>query len=60
MIDLGVVTHECPCGSNLWKILVTFEEYEIATYSLEMYCAMCGNKAKTPTPLDIPDDDLLE
>jgi hypothetical protein len=55
-VDLGVVTHVCICGGNLWKILATFDDYEIAMYSLEMYCAECGAKAKTPTPLDKPED----
>jgi hypothetical protein len=53
-LDLGIVTHVCICGSDTWKILASFDEYEIATYSLEMYCASCGNKAITPTPLDDP------
>lgn len=54
-LDLGMVTHVCPCGSDTWKILVSFEDYEIASYSLEMYCVSCGNKALAPTPLDDPD-----
>lgn len=54
-IDLGMVTHVCVCGSDTWKILASFDDYEISTYSLEMYCVSCGNKAVTPTPLDHPD-----
>lgn len=57
-VDLGVVTHICICGNNLWKIAATFDDYEISTYSLEMYCTECGAKAKTPTPLDRPVDDV--
>jgi hypothetical protein len=53
-LDLGMVTHVCPCGSDTWKVLVSFDDYEIATYSLDMYCASCGNKARAPTLLDDP------
>lgn len=54
-LDLGVVTHVCTCGCDTWKILASFDDYEIAMYSVEMYCASCGNKARTPTLLDHPD-----
>ena len=52
--DFDTVTHQCICGSPQFKIVVSFEEYEIATYSLEMYCVECGLSYKTPTPLDNP------
>lgn len=52
MIDLGTVTHRCICGSVMWKVLVSFEDFEIASYSLDMFCAECGAKAISPTPLD--------
>lgn len=49
------ILHECPvCTSNLWNIKVTFEDYEIATYILDMECSICGTFAKAPTPLDKP------
>ncbi len=49
------ILHECPvCNSNLWNIKVTFEDYEIATYLLDMECSICGTFAKAPTPLDKP------
>lgn len=54
-LDLGMVTHVCVCGSDTWKILASFDDYEISTYSCEMYCVVCGNKAITPTILDHPD-----
>lgn len=59
-LDLGVITHMCVCGSTLWKVLVSFDDYEIATYSLDMYCANCGNKAIAPTPLDRPGYETLD
>ena len=55
-LDLGVITHECICGGNLWKVLVTFADYQIATYSLDMYCFNCGAKAIAPTEVDRPLD----
>jgi hypothetical protein len=54
-LDLDVVTHLCPCGSNWWNLAVAFDDYEIAAYLLEMTCVCCGNKALAPTPVDRPD-----
>lgn len=48
----GNPTHECVCGSNIWNIRATFENYEIAQYFLEMDCIKCGSLATAPTPLD--------
>jgi len=49
------VLHECPkCESNLWNLKVSFEDYEIAQYLLEMECAICGTYGLAPTPLDRP------
>jgi len=52
-IDLrGTPTHVCPCGSVVWDVKVVFEDYEIATYFLDMECVSCGSVATAPTPLD--------
>lgn len=48
------ITHVCPCGSELWRVVVTFEDYEIATYFTDMECIECGTRAKAPTPIDKP------
>jgi hypothetical protein len=48
----GTPTHECVCGSDLWNIRASFDNYEIATYFLEMECVLCGSLATAPTPLD--------
>jgi hypothetical protein len=49
------ILHECPkCESNLWLLKVTFDDYEIASYLLEMECAICGTYGISPTPLDRP------
>jgi hypothetical protein len=48
----GTPTHECLCGSRIFFIRAVFDDYEIATYFLEMQCAECGSLATAPTPLD--------
>ena len=52
-IDLrGTPTHVCPCGSQIWNLKVIFEDFEIATYFLDMECVSCGSVATAPTPVD--------
>jgi hypothetical protein len=51
-----IVMHECVCGSNLWRIFASFDDYEIATYFTDAECAFCGTYAKVPTPLDRPEE----
>jgi len=51
---LGPV-HECPCGSFVWNLKVMFEDYEISQYFTDMECAVCGTRAKAPTPIDHPE-----
>ena len=48
------VRHECDCGSYVWLLKVSFDDYEISNYFLDMECAVCGSFAKAPTPLDRP------
>lgn len=48
----GTPTHACVCGSNVWYIKAVFDNYEIATYFLDMQCAECGSIATAPTPVD--------
>ena len=48
----GTPTHECVCGSAVWNLKVTFEDYEIGTYFLDMQCDQCGSLATAPTLLD--------
>lgn len=48
------ILHVCVCGGNLWRLVVSFEDYEIATYSTDMECLECGTRAKAPTPIDKP------
>jgi hypothetical protein len=48
----GSPTHLCPCGCNIWNVKVIFDQFEIATYFLDMECANCGSMATAPTLLD--------
>jgi hypothetical protein len=48
----GTPTHVCPCGSDIWHLKVVFDNFEIATYFLDMECANCGSLATAPTPVD--------
>jgi hypothetical protein len=48
----GTPTHECICGSKVFDLPVAFENYEIATYYLDMQCVECGSIYTAPTPLD--------
>jgi hypothetical protein len=48
----GTPTHECICGSKVFNVPVLFENYEIATYFLDMQCIECGSIYTAPTPLD--------
>ena len=55
-MDMGdTITHVCVCGSTLWHLVVSFEDYEISAYSTDMRCLECGSRAKAPTPIDHPD-----
>lgn len=52
-IDLrGTPTHVCVCGNEIFNLKVVFENFEIATYFLDMECAQCGSLATAPTPMD--------
>lgn len=49
-------TRECICGTNLWRILGSFdEEGDLSFYFLDIVCCCCGAVAKAPTPEDCND-----
>ena len=50
-------THECVCGCGLFKALVSFDDYDLASWSLVGYCASCGAKVALPCPIDRPEGD---
>jgi len=39
-------------GIGIARDFSAFDNYEIATYFLDMECVECGNLATAPTPLD--------
>jgi hypothetical protein len=52
----GVPTHECLCcGSNIFVIRASFEDYEVAAWFLEGECAGCGCPVTVPCPADDPE-----
>ena len=48
----GTPTHQCVCGCNIFNVKVIFDNFEVATYFLDMECVHCGSVATAPTPLD--------
>jgi hypothetical protein len=48
---LGPV-HVCPCGSQVFNIMASFEDYELVWYFLDGTCASCGNIVTVPCPVD--------
>ena len=48
---LGPV-HVCTCGSQVFNVMCTFEEYEIVWYFLDATCVNCGNLVVVPCPVD--------
>lgn len=52
----GTPTHVCPCGSDIWNLKVSFDDYQIAYYMLDMECVSCGSVATAPTPIDRRED----
>ena len=56
MDHVNEVHHICPvCESFVWNVKASFDDYELATYFLDMECSSCGTYAKAPTPLDRPE-----
>jgi hypothetical protein len=53
------ILHQCVCGGTMWKLVVSFENYEISQYLLDMQCLNCGSMAIAPTPIDNPEIDSL-
>ena len=48
----GTATTVCPCGCDVWRVLVKWDEEEkaVGMYFLDMECAQCGTLATAPTP----------
>ena len=49
----GIPSHVClNCGCSTFKILAAFDDYEIAWYTLNGYCAECDAPVTVPCPAD--------
>jgi len=48
-------THMCSCGCNVFKTLVSFDDYELAWWYLEGECLNCDAKVILPCPADRPE-----
>ena len=48
---LGPV-HVCPCGSQVFSVMASFEDYELVLYFLDATCVNCGNLVVVPCPVD--------
>jgi hypothetical protein len=46
--------HVCSCGSEVFNIMASFEDYEIVWWFLDGNCANCGNLVTIPCPADKP------
>lgn len=46
--------HVCTCGSQVFNVAASFEDYELVWYFLDATCFNCGNLVTVPTPIDRP------
>ncbi len=44
--------HVCPCGSQVFNVMASFEDYELSWYFLDATCVNCGNLVVVPCPVD--------
>lgn len=49
--DMGPV-HVCPCGSQVFNVMASFEDYELTWYFLDATCFSCGNLVRVPCEPD--------
>ena len=47
--------HVCTCGSQVFNVMASFEDYELVWYALDAECVSCGNLVVVPCPPDSPD-----
>lgn len=48
--------HVCPCGSQVFNVMASFEDYDLTWYFLDGTCVNCGNLVTVPCPVDKPED----
>ena len=44
--------HVCPCGSQVFNVMASFEDFELVWYFLDATCVNCGNLVTVPCPVD--------
>lgn len=44
--------HVCPCGSQVFNVMCSFEDHELVWYFLDGTCVNCGNIVTVPCPVD--------
>jgi hypothetical protein len=49
--DLGPV-HVCICGSQVFNVMASFDDYDLVWYFLDGTCVSCGALVKVPCPVD--------
>jgi hypothetical protein len=52
--DFGPI-HVCTCGSQVFNVAASFEDYELTWYALDATCFSCGALVVVPCPVDNPD-----
>ena len=51
--------HVCPCGSQVFNVMCSFEDYEIVWYFLDATCVSCGNLVTAPCLVDRDESDSI-
>ena len=44
--------HVCTCGSQVFNVMCSFEDYELVWYFLDATCVSCGNLVIVPCSVD--------
>ena len=44
--------HVCPCGSQVFNVMCSFDDFELVWYFLDATCVNCGNIVTVPCPVD--------
>lgn len=44
--------HVCSCGSQVFNVMASFDDFELVWYFLDATCVNCGNLVRVPCPVD--------
>jgi hypothetical protein len=47
--------HVCTCGSQVFNVMASFNDFELCWYFLDATCVSCGNLVVVPCPVDHPE-----